>query len=242
LWESRERGGDGAQRKKILDRLAKIMALADGTEFAGEAENARKMAEALMAEHGVGAEDVADIEFELRKVPSYYDFDAQWDRILKWAIAELNNCLPLMYTKPGDDEKVTHFGYVGRPIDIDAALYMTDELIRQRGRAFMAYAARGGQDGKAKFFFGYAKGLRARVDDIRLKAETSMAARGKSHLGPRAIHEREDAWLKRNHGGANPIGTFGGMGSGAGYDAGSGASFTRGRVDAPQGRLTYGKR
>jgi hypothetical protein len=98
------------------------------------------------------------------------------------------------------DTQVKAFVYVGRPLDIDASLYMTSELIRQRGRAFIDYKARGGEDGKAKFFLGYAKGLEARIDDILAKAETSMRAQGKAHLGPRAIKDRQQAWYERTYG------------------------------------------
>jgi hypothetical protein len=181
-------------RKKILDRLTKILALAESTAFSAEAETARRMAEALMAEHGMSAANVEDAEFERREVPSYFDTDVQWDRIFKWAIGELNFMLMLANR---DNSKVKAFVYVGRPLDIDAALYMTGELIRQRGRAFIDYKAQGGEDGKAKFFFGYAKGLEARVEDILDRAEASMRAQGKAHLGPHAIKGRQQAWYER---------------------------------------------
>jgi hypothetical protein len=182
------------ERKKIPDRLTKILALAEGSGFDAEADTARRLAQAIMAEHGMSAADVEDAEFELRVVPSYFDTDVQWDRIFKWAIARLNNCAPLIrgkFDRPDAADKVTAFLYVGCPLDIDAALYMTGELIRQRGRAFIEYAAQGGADGNAKFFFGYAKGLEARIEDILARTEASMAAQGKKHLGPSAIQERE---------------------------------------------------
>jgi hypothetical protein len=230
-------------RKKILDRLAKILALADASAFSAEAETARRIAEQLMAEHDVSRQDIADSEFELREIPSYFQTDVQWDRIFKWSLGELNGCYMLLRcapSAPGADRLVKAFIYVGRPIDIDAALYMTDALIRQRGRAFIDYKAAGGEDGKAKFFFGYAKGLKARVEDIRGRTESGMAAQGKRHLGPSALLERQKAWYVRNYGEPNnDLETFAGRGSGAGFDAGSGARFTRGNVAAPHARLTH---
>jgi hypothetical protein len=82
------------ERKKALERIVKLLALAeDKGATEAEAEAAREAAYRLMAEYNVSSAREATTEpFEMRQYPSPFVRDEWWDRRLRAAVAELNNC------------------------------------------------------------------------------------------------------------------------------------------------------
>lgn len=221
-------------RRKILERIAKLLALAEGTNFDAEARQARETALRLMAEHNIRQAEAATAEpFELRRIKPYFEEDVQWDRRMKWALAELNNIYCVLQWVDDARTKVEMFLYTGRPSDLDSFEYMVGLILRQRTREWNDYKMAGGRDGKGKWLYGYAVGLEDKVDQLLREMSGTMRRTGKQELAPLAIIRQAEEWFKERHG---PVGSglhnFSG-GLGDGYQAGRNASLHRGEVKPP---------
>ena len=231
------------ERKKVLDRIAALLALADSTTFDAEAQSAREAALRLMAAHNFQTADRnsgAGDEFEFRQIPAYFENDVWWDRIVKFKLAELNNCFPTISRSAGsriDDHgnvtggRVLSFNFAGRSSDIDAYEYMFGIMLRQRTKAWNDYAHAGGRDKKGAWLYGYAKGMEAKVDAMIDDLTSAMRTQGRNQLAPVSLIERARLWQIEHIG---PIGdslsTGGGGTSKDGIAAGSNVNLYRGEV------------
>lgn len=221
-------------RRKILERIAKLLALAEGTNFDAEARQARATALRLMAEHNIRQAEAATAEpFEVREIKPYFEEDVQWDRRMKWALAELNNIFCLLRWKDSAKTKVGMFLYTGRPSDLDSFEYMVGLILRQRTREWNDYKTAGGRDGKGKWLYGYAVGLEDKVEQLLSEMSGQMRRTGKQELAPLAIIRQAEEWYREHRGTWNEgLQNFGG-GLGDGYQAGRNASLHRGEVATP---------
>ena len=101
------------ERRKILDRIKKILALANGTNFEGEANTAMAMAQSYMTQYGLSMTDV-EIGEELDGVIVTEPVDKknpiQWERILGLAVAIVTDTKS--YTKMlGQGSRLMFMGY-----------------------------------------------------------------------------------------------------------------------------------
>jgi hypothetical protein len=229
------------ERKKLLDRIAALLAVAESTTFDAEAETARALAMRLMAEHNIRQGEAAAAgrdAFEYRRIEAFFLYDVWWDRIIKFSLAKLNNCFPSMSAtaKIGKDGKVsgggrvTHFNYCGRSSDLDAFEYMYGIVLRQRTKAWNDYAARGGGETKGQWLYGYARGLEDKIDKILDELNDRMRGQGNNQLAPLSLYEQAKLWHIEHIG---PLGkSLSDPGGGArdGYSAGGNVNLYRGEV------------
>jgi len=228
------------ERKKLAERIAALLALAENTTFDAEAQSARAAALRLMAEHNIDPQRMAE-PFEERHIDPFFKDDVWWDRIIKFSLAELNNCYPTLWTSDGatfdtrgriSSGEVLYFCYVGRPSDLDAFEYMFGIVLRQRTKAWNDYTADGGGETKGKWLYGYAKGLEHKVETIRSELDVQMRGQGKNQLAPLSLLAQAKNWYEEQHGEAEHTLTMGSGGAADGFAAGSKVNLYRGEMTA----------
>ena len=99
-----------ADRKKLIERIAKLLALAEGTTYDAEAQTARETVLRLMAEHNIRASETREEPFQARAYkPYFYPNDVWYERRVKFAIRKHNNCLTL--ARGLNEDTGTIYGY-----------------------------------------------------------------------------------------------------------------------------------
>lgn len=129
-------------RKKLIDKVVKLLALADSTNHSEEADTARRMAADLMAKHNIKLTE-AEIRDEIERqkrtqsVKSMQKFDID----LIWAITKFNGVSAVFKDGVKFHEKKSSFDFIGTPQDIEAADYMIDIVKQQRKQSYEVYKA-----------------------------------------------------------------------------------------------------
>jgi hypothetical protein len=169
-----------AEKQKIAAKILKLIALADGTTFAAEAEAARRMAADLRAAYGIAAGAGASKDRTVIEVRKYTPFakGARWEAIIAGALADLCGCAMFFgdvyrtdYRKPEGGIRLTtnaDLALVGAISDLDMLFFMLPELHRQRIVAWTDYRI-SGSDSFHKFCYGFAKALNARISQLTEK-------------------------------------------------------------------------
>ena len=208
--------------QKAIDRILKILALANSTTFDGEAAAARAMAEALIAKHNISLSEI-EVEANPRNkivVVEYTPFSttAMWEQIIAHAVGDLCGCGTYYMHAPGSEEYTT-FEFAGLVPNTEACLYILKEVHRQRKDAWFKYRAEGGPDSFGKFCFGFARGLEGKIRRLVTKSQIDERELAKLWFAQRnTVHT------------ADPI--TGRASSGAGLGAGGTASLHRGTSGA----------
>jgi hypothetical protein len=206
------------ERRKTLDRILKLLALAEGTSFDAEAAAARAMAEALIAKHNV---DLSEGQKQARDALVIHEYTPWgrkwlWERMIASVVTQLCGCA-MYYQGEPDQGGYRLFKFVGVFANVEAAVYILGEVHAQRSRAWVDYRGGGGGDSFGKFCFSFARGLETKIEQLITAA---------------ALNEKKRArlWFEAAH----PISggsTIGGRGSSeAGLAAGSSASLHRGTM------------
>ena len=205
------------ERQRIADRIAKLLALADSTTFAAEADTARRLAGELMSVHEVspGVKPAGE-DIECR---SYRPFakGMRWEGIIADALGKLVCCNVFF----GD--ALDCYTLVGTRFNLDILEYMLHAVNGQRIGAWTAYKARGGADSFHKFCYGFAQALDDKIDRLADVARL------------RAIRPVLTLWYETNvvHKSVEPTELSTGAAScAAGINAGGSASLHRGTVSA----------
>ena len=142
-------------RKKLIDKIAKLLALADSSDFSEEAATAKNLAAELLAKHHVA---IAELQAEP------YETDSQesarfvaHDVKLFSALAKINGCVLYMapersFTRDGCEpgfirscSEKKRYLFVGKPSDIEAFRYMREIVIAQREVALQSYCLKTGR-------------------------------------------------------------------------------------------------
>jgi hypothetical protein len=81
------------EHRAIADKILKLLALANSTTFAGEADTARKMAEQLIAAHNIklGPGKPSQDTIECRQFKPAFN-GARWEAMIIGALARLCSC------------------------------------------------------------------------------------------------------------------------------------------------------
>jgi hypothetical protein len=217
-------------RKKIIERVAKLLALADNKAATGpEAQAARAAAFRLMDAHNVSSGEAAAGEpFERRTAKGWFEDDVQWDRRVRNAVARFNTIL-FLWCDPIAGQKMT-FITAGRPSDLDAYDYMLAIVIRQRTQAYNDYARDGGTQGKAKWLYAYAVGFETKIATLKREHSTQLARTGSQAIARLTLMQEIENWYRQTYGDWKGFdGNFGG-GRGDGFGQGHGTNLYRGEM------------
>jgi len=83
-----------ADRKKLIDKIAKLLALADSSDFSEEAKTAKNLAAELLAKHDIAACELTSEAYEKQREES--ERFAGHDVTLYGALARINGCAMYM--------------------------------------------------------------------------------------------------------------------------------------------------
>lgn len=154
-------------RKKLIDKVTKLMALADGTNHGPEAESARRMAAELMARHNLTYSDLdsKEVPFATRDESTGRQSLAAYETHLLAALAAFNGVCLLKHN--GKD-----YRFIGRQPDLEAFDYMRDIVNQQRQASFRSYylehyGKHPGAAIRARYFNGFAIGVTRKLAELR---------------------------------------------------------------------------
>jgi Protein of unknown function (DUF2786) len=209
------------ERKRLADRILKLLALASSTSFAAEAETARTMAADLMRAHNIslGPGKPSQDTIECREhVP--YAKGTRWEGIIVGSLADLCSCTIFFNSR-----RLDHYALVGAIGNLDILDYMVREIARQRIAAWMNYKMSGEPDSFHKFCYGFAQALSSKIKTL---IDQQQLGKNRAQL---------TLWYETNilHGPtAEPFCLSSGRASSeAGMDAGQNASLHRGSLGQP---------
>lgn len=186
----------------VLRRIKKCLAMAsDGRGNEAEAANALRMAQALMAKHGIEQKTLAraDIGKASGKTGAW-DKPAQWEFELAYLLSRAFGC-QYMVTRWGGKgiqsaaiRKVAEIDFVGLHHQVELAAYAWAVVRRQAIRARADYVASigGGRGEKIKagesFIRGYINNIRRQVSELAVDPVHEEAIRDtiKEACGPNA--------------------------------------------------------
>jgi len=161
-------------RKKLIEKITKLLALSENNTETAEAESAKNMAAALMAKHDISimeAESKPEFKTTYRALtrlkPNKYD---------STLISILSNFNEVGYIlQPGYGKFKGKNIFVGRESDIQINDYMVEIIFQQRTASWKEYLAthpKPDKSEKKKFMFGYALGVKSKLDSlIKMKDE-----------------------------------------------------------------------
>jgi hypothetical protein len=210
----------------ILDRILKILALAEGSSFEGEAANARRIADELLAKYNLTLPEDEKKRRDELAFEAYVPWSRKslWERLVAQAITKLCGCNFLYHGDVDEDDGYNRFVFVGTVANIESCLYILGQVHLERQRAWMRYKAEGGKDSFGKFCFSFARGIETKVDSIATHLQAKEA-------------DRALEWYKLTHSVVHGKQIRGSGSSDAGHAAGHRASFHRGAMGTPVKRI-----
>jgi hypothetical protein len=222
-----------SDRKKLIDAVTKILALADSTDHEAEAATAKAKAAELIAKYDitVGSSKVERFkaEGEMRggaATPSY-EFD------LLDAVGRF--CGVLVLRSPYGD-----YEFFGKPHDLEAFRYMREITSAQQDRAWMDYLSAHPECARQKvsWKYSFSNGVHEKVDELMRAATVQQKAmRQDLVLVPR--HKQAKAEYECLFGKLRGYGGYGGEGNADAYEAGRNVSFSKGiKSDGPVRQIT----
>ena len=155
------------ERMSIIEKVIKLMALANGTTHTAEAESAKKMAAELMAKHDVQLEEcVPEKDFTIDKQELGRKNHNMQESDLLFATASFNGVKYIRHM----GHKGAAYVLVGRTADIEVTKFMYDILFQQMQRGSSAYAVEFKKSYNkpitAKYSAGYKRGF---IRGVRIK-------------------------------------------------------------------------
>ena len=237
-------------RKKLIDKVIKLLTLAESTTFDEEAENAKRMASELMAKHNIEISEALQREsaaFNQKDKTLNHKDPYGFDITLMNCICIFNGVL--MITGYNYKLHKAKASYIGAEEDIEAAEYMIDIVYAQRKRAYKAY--RLGMIGKlGKEYFsefessywnswhnGFTQGVQAKIHELRKMTEQKTREWG---LVPVEPHKLALAWYNKNMEGTRSFKAGHRNYSEDGLNAGRNVSLNRGVTHTPTLKIEGG--
>jgi len=229
------------ERIKLIDKVTKLLALANGTNHTAEAESAKRMAAELMAKNNLELSDLMQKEdiFTTEQRQHSQCKPARFETMLINVIAKFNEVCLL--TRDNYKDKMT-LTYIGRTCDIEATLYMIDIVLRQRMVAWKAYR----KEYEAKYCTtlskgetytrwhnGFSAGVRDKLNELTTMSTSKVQEWG---LVPVNGSEQALAWYHRNVGTTRPGRATKMKVSEAGRNAGKNVSIHKGINTEKPGR------
>lgn len=140
------------EKQKIIDKVMKLLSLAEGTNHLEEADSARKMAITLMAKHAVSVVNEQRYVVHTERARN----TSVWKIRLYTAVCKF--CGVKLYTRRSGD-----IMYVGNPVNIANFQYMLGCVIEQMERGVRAYT---GDDAVSSWKSGFALGVSHKIDQL----------------------------------------------------------------------------
>lgn len=183
-------------RKKLIDKVTKLFALAEGTNHTAEAEAARNMGIELMAKHNLSYSDMTIKEEFTEKFEETQRKNAPaYETSLLGAIAKMNG-VALIITGNAN------YRFIGRPSDLEAFEYMRTIVYQQRDASWQAYykATYGKHPGAKylnRFKNGFAIGVQRKINGLMNQMNCKVSEWGLVPVDP--SRQALDWFKEKNH-------------------------------------------
>jgi hypothetical protein len=218
--------GMSDDRKRVLDAVTKILALADSTTYEAEAVTARAKAAELIARYDIHADSLNDLEnfkgeteFRTGHMPSY-EFSL---------LATLGKFCGVLVLSAPRQHGGRNYEFFGKPQDLEAFRYMRDVVSSQQERAWTDYLAINPHRRRESVSWknSFADGVEAKINELMRAAKVQQKTlRQDLVLVPREEQARvewECLFGKIRSG----VG-YGGENNAHGFEAGRSVSLSRG--------------
>lgn len=233
-------------RVKLINKIVKLLALADGTNHSDEAESAKRKAAEMMAKFNIEMSDLIKKDGVFTKservqtTRSVEPFDIH----LVNAIAYFNGVCLLSGTRTTEKGYKYCYTFVGREVDIEATEYMIDIVKQQRKSAYDIYSKEYiARYGKARWdkdwtdwrqwMNGFTTGVRSKLTELTNMSHKKVQEWGLVPVNPR---DQALAWYDKNiQKSGKARNSRMKSGSWAGYEAGKNVSIHKG-VGADNGK------
>lgn len=175
-----------AQEDKIIEKIAKLMAVANGTAAGGEHERdtALRMATKLLIKHNLSMVDiVGKTKAEARNSTEAEHYTDPWRRVCAGAIARLYFC-GFFTTKINGKQKLM-YTFIGLQSNIETAHDMANYVIKSIDREAKRLRKAQGQPAsfETSFMNAAAGRISARCDALRAEAEAETQAEQAANAG-----------------------------------------------------------
>jgi hypothetical protein len=225
---------DGSERSRVLNRIRTLLAKAEATEFAAEAEAFTAKAQDLMTRHAVdeallGAAEDGAIDIRGVRVPIHNPYAGEQVSLLN-QVARSNRCRAV-WNKP-----LGLVTLLGTPVDVDQVEMLFTSLLIQATRAMAEAGARraGSFDRSASFRRSFLMAYAVRIGERLTETGAAAAASYGTELVP--VLQRQTEALQAEFDRLFPqtrsakAGRYNPAGWGAGREAADRAHLTAGRL------------
>jgi hypothetical protein len=225
---------DGSERSRVLNRIRTLLAKAEATEFAAEAETFTAKAQDLMTRHAIdeallGVSGDGAIDIRGIRVPIHNPYAAEKVSLLN-QVAGANRCRAV-WNKPLGLVTV-----LGTPIDVDQVEMLFTSLLIQATRAMAEAGARraGSFDRSASFRRSFLMAYAVRIGERLTETSAAAAASYGTELVP--VLQRQTQAVEAEFERLFPqtrtakAGRYNAAGWGAGREAADRAHLTAGRL------------
>lgn len=188
-----------SERMKVIEKVIKLLTLANGTNHEAEAESAKRMAAELMAKHDVKIGECKKEEYQINVMGLGRKNHESNEHRVMYIVASFNGCA--MYRRNGFKE--ASYVLVGRQADIEVTQYMYEILVRQLSNDSKRFSS----ETKAKYGEckaatwahyrnGWVIGLRRKIDELTRMKENKIQEWG---LVPVNASKAAEAWYENDH-------------------------------------------
>ena len=173
---------DEKHRDKIVDRICKVLAVAEGTQFQAEAETAMKMAQNYMKTYGLSLSEI-ELKEELKEEIIKRDVERNvvnqelWERKLCTAIGIVFDCRILL-VPTSDEWRGYKAAFIGYEKDVELASVVFNCLyVSAKATANKLFPK--DLNSIRSFLAGFGDGMLCRVHKEKAEAEKIKAEKGK---------------------------------------------------------------
>jgi hypothetical protein len=218
-------------RQSLIDKIVKLLALADSTIHSEEADSARNMAATLMAKHNITIDTTVEEPFTVDKEDTpRAGSSCKYEDILINSISNLSGVATI--------RGAGYYKFVGKKTDIEAFQYTRSIIYSQRDASWQTYrkarwAKHPGASELNKWKLGFAYGVASKIAELLRMSDNKQQEWG---LVPVQPHKQASDWYNEQHktkSSHNRTSQF----NSAGYSAGSQVSLNKGVEQQSGNRL-----
>lgn len=182
------------ERKKIIDRIKKILAVANGTQYEAEADTAMNMAQGYMKSYGLSMTDI-EIAESLEEEIVHEDVDRQstpkpWERVLCRTIGIITDCQAVRNFRI----RGSVMSFIGYKSDVEFAKLLFS-ILRTATRAAGRKEYGDNTLHRQSFYFGVSQRLLERAKEEK---QTNRSSNEKYALIVVSKTNRVESWIGQN--------------------------------------------
>lgn len=191
------------EKAKILDRISKLLSVANGTQYEEEAKTAMRMAQSYMKQYGLSLSDV-ELQKELEEEIGCEELDEhtkarnpeRWSKLLAKAVGTIFDCSSYTRVHCSGTQRASKLIFAGYKSDVKfAKLLFTTLYVGIRATACKSLPEGAGKP-RLSFMYGVAERLLERAKIEKRGAEQESTGRYALVVVERS--KRVANWLKAN--------------------------------------------